>query len=82
MVVEILGKLIVIYMYNYFVVVALCFGMWLLQTSLSLEIERHETVYIKNGTNSVDLPCGEVPVDAIVIHWFIEKENQIEKVLK
>ena len=69
-------------MYNYFVVVALCFVMWLLQTSLSLEIQPHETVYIKNGTNSVDLPCGEVPVDAIAIEWFIRRENEIEKVLK
>ena len=55
-------------------------GLWLLQTPSTLEI--NDTVYTKNGTDSVCLPCGEVPQYAHGILWEIDKSNPWKRVLK
>ena len=54
-------------------------GLWLLQTPSALEI--NDTVYTKNGTDSVCLPCGEVPQCAHGILWEIDKSNPWKRVL-
>ena len=42
----------------------------------------NETIYIENGTESVELSCGEVPQSAMAIEWFIHKSNEWRKLLK
>ena len=65
---------------NHFIVVAICMGLWLLQTLLALEI--HDTVYTENGTETVHLPCGEIPQYAHGIQWKMNKSNAWKKILK
>ena len=42
----------------------------------------NKTIYIENGTESVELPCGEVPQSSVAIEWFIRKSNEWRKLLK
>ena len=57
-----------------------------MQTPLAEELdgEIDETIYIKNGTDTVDLSCGEVPPNALGIEWFLYKSNnfKIKMILK
>ena len=55
-------------------------GLWLLQTQSALEI--YGIVYIENGTESVSLPCGEVPQYVHGIQWEMDKSNTWEKIMK
>ena len=46
-------------------------GLWILQTPSAVEHGEYIncTVYIDTETESIDLPCGEVPKNAAAIHW-------------
>ena len=46
------------------------------------QIKVNKTVYIENGTESVELSCGEVPQSAVAIEWFIRNSNEWRKLLK
>ena len=39
------------------------------------------TIYVEKGVESVDLPCGEVPKNAISIHWSISTSDGWKKIL-
>ena len=42
----------------------------------------NKTVYIENGSASVDLSCGEVPQSSFAIEWFIYNGTDWLKLLK
>ena len=69
---------------NHFVVVALCVCLWLLLTlsSVELGVVISDTVYVVNGTESVDLSCGEVPDNANAIEWFMYRSGKNIKIFK
>ena len=59
-------------------------GLWLLQTVLAAEVDDHIniTVHIYNGTESVNLSCGEVPEHTTGIEWLMNKFNGWQRILK
>ena len=42
----------------------------------------NRTIYIENGTESVDLACGEDLENAVTIYWSILKNKEWKKILK
>ena len=60
-----------IYSRYYFTVVALCMGLWLLQTPSSMEFDGEiiDTVFVKNRTESLDLSCKEF--DTFYTRWLV-----------
>ena len=59
-------------------------GLWMFHTISAVVADdfKNATIYIKNGTGSVDLSCGEVPEKATAIDWFIKKSNTWIRILK
>ena len=59
-------------------------GLWLLQThsAVASDAKIINKYYIKNETEPVDLPCGEVSDDVIAIEWSLHKSNKMKKILK
>ena len=53
----------------------LSLGVVLTLSAVESNKETYGTVYIENGTTSVQLPCGEVPPSALGIKWFAKKHN-------
>ena len=67
-----------------FLVAALCMGLWVLRipSTASSDEKTTHAFYIRDETESVDLPCGEFSNDVIGIEWFLYKSNQLIKILK
>ena len=40
------------------------------------------TVFIENGVESVELPCGEVPKNAVAIQWSTFKSHEWRNILR
>ena len=64
--------------------VALFLGVWLLQITSAIETDNgiNDTIYIDNGTESVDLSCGKVPPSATAIEWFLHNSKEWQMILK
>ena len=56
----------------------------MLQTLSAAEVDEGitTTVYTYNGTESINLSCGEVPEQATSIEWYIDKLNEWQRILK
>ena len=59
-------------------------GLWSLQIQSAVEFDEKtpDTIFVKNGTESLDLPCGEISEDVIGIEWFMYKSYYLIKILK
>ena len=59
-------------------------GLWLLQTASAVAVPEKDidrTVSVFSGTESVDLPCGEID-NPYAIEWRIKKPDGWTKILK
>ena len=59
-------------------------GLSLLQTVSAVEREEdpNKTIYVENGTESVELSCGPLPENPIAIAWRIKQSDGWKKILK
>ena len=70
--------------FNPFSVLVACVALWMLNTSSALEHNEYinATICIRNQTESVNLPCGNVPEKATAIEWFAKNLKEWERILK
>ena len=68
--------------FNDFTVTVLCVALWLRQTQSAMDFDKmlSDTVYIKNGTDTVELPC-ELPQVITGIQWILYC-NESKEILK
>ena len=59
-------------------------GLWLQQAQsvVGFDGKSNATIYTKNGTKSVNLPCGEFHNGGVGIEWRQHIYNQSKKILK
>ena len=55
-----------------------------MHTTSAVEHEEYAngTVFIENGVESVELPCGEVPKNAVAIQWSTFKSHEWRNILR
>ena len=71
------------YTANCFATVAVCMGLWLLKTTVSVSSNDDiNDVYANAGVESIELSCGDVPENATLIDWNIKKSDEWKMILK
>ena len=62
----------------------MCMSLWLfmIPSAMGVNEDINATVYSYNGTESVDLSCGDVPEMITGIVWYIKKLNEWKMILK
>ena len=63
------------YLLHILLIVAVCLSLWVLQTLSApcYHADLDVIVSVENGTESVELPCGDIPSDCT--WWFMDSSN-------